>query len=282
MGVTIMAKKGRQERQLQKQIKQIQKLEKRLKQKGITVDTTESTTDTTLSTIKQQKKQLERQLKSSQPEQTKPTIIERVKEKLKLTQKQIEKAIKSRKARTKQVPKSKQEEPKPEPKPKKREKLKLTQKQLEKAIQGRKQRPPKPAEPKSQPETQEIPTPKPRPSTPVTEQPNIERQDRISFDSSFWAEAIIANYRAQIHMYPSIAEPILSSWLDRLIEEHGKEDVAKMLEDGAQAGHILTFDIAYKTDLLMGYMADLLDFLPEMTDWYKAEIMEAFEYWEDI
>lgn len=108
------------------------------------------------------------------------------------------------------------------------------------------------------------------------------RQERINTDSSFYSDAIIANYRNQLRQYPAMAEPMLTNWLDYMIAEHGKDDVAKMLEDGAKNGVVLTFEIAYSEDKLVGYIADLMDWLPEMTDWYKAELMEQFEMWEEI
>lgn len=108
------------------------------------------------------------------------------------------------------------------------------------------------------------------------------RQERINTDSSFYSDAIIANYRNQLRQYPAMAEPMLTNWLDYMIDEHGKDDVAKMLEDGAKNGVVLTFEIAYSEDKLVGYIADLMDWLPEMTDWYKAELMEQFEMWEEI
>lgn len=108
------------------------------------------------------------------------------------------------------------------------------------------------------------------------------RQDNVNKDTSFYAKAIISNYKNQLEQYPAMAEPMLKNWLDYMILSHGEEAVATMLQDGAENGIILSFEIAYSEEKLVGYIADLMDWLPEMTDWYKAELMEQFETWDDV
>ena len=114
------------------------------------------------------------------------------------------------------------------------------------------------------------------------EEPETEPQDTVNEDNSFYVESVITHYRQEISHYPSHAEPLLNNWLDSMITKYGREMVAKMLQDGAEAGVILTREIAYDDELLQGYISDMLDYLPEMEDWAKADVLDSFDSWVDI
>ena len=163
--------------------------------------------------------------------------------------------------------------------------FKPSAKQLREAIKGRTARTFTPAQkplPRQKVQPKQLPKKKTAPREEYTPEQGQAREDKVQTDSSFYSEAIIANYKNQIKQYPAMAEPMLLNWLEYMILEHGKDDVAKMLEDGAKNGVVLTFEIAYSEEKLVGYIADLMDWLPEMTDWYKAELLEQFEGWDDI
>ena len=143
---------------------------------------------------------------------------------------------------------------------------------------------PKPEQPKPQPTQQQkakVQAQKKKVQYEPQKQQKV-RQDNVNKDTSFYAKAIISNYKNQLEQYPAMAEPMLKNWLEYMILSHGEEAVATMLQDGAENGIILSFEIAYSEEKLVGYIADLMDWLPEMTDWYKAELMEQFETWDDV
>lgn len=255
-----MSKKGRQIRALKKQQKQINKLQRRLRQAGAQLDLKETNiSDNTISQYLHPKKQIEvlKKYKHELQNYSKDTITTN---KIKPSQKQLSKAIQQRKTKTLQPAHIKQTH------------IKIPKEKQRKNIQKKQQKvAPKYSKPSTElPENLLPPTP---------EQPIPER---VNTNTSFYAEAIISNYRIQLKQYPAMAEPMLSSWLDSMIAEHGVEDVATMLQAGADDGNALTFEIAYSTEKLEGYVAEMLNYLPEMTDWYKAEIMEQFESWEGI
>lgn len=163
---------------------------------------------------------------------------------------------------------------------------------------------PKPQPVKPVPKQPVKPTPKPQPvkptkPTPVKPKPEEikfasmttdevveyeKRHDKISVapNMNFFAETVIANFRRELQHFPSKAEPKLNQWLDHCIAEFGTEDTANMLQSGRENGHVVTPEIAYDDELLEGYISDMLDYLPDMTDWYKAEIMESMEEWYDV
>lgn len=97
----------------------------------------------------------------------------------------------------------------------------------------------------------------------------------------YFTHQIIEMFRYKIRVFPKVAEPILSAWLDMMIEKMGADPVAYMLQEAAANGLILDYTIAYSEERIQGYIAQMLDFLPDITDEWKAEIMEAFEQFEE-
>lgn len=107
--------------------------------------------------------------------------------------------------------------------------------------------------------------------------------DYVEYDS-FPSEAdiIIQNFRSDIiARFPENAGPILSDWIDRLLSLYSKEDVAQMLNNAAENGVTIDYKVAYNNDLLMGTIADFMDFLPEASEGVKQDLMDAIEYNED-
>ena len=261
-----MSKKGRHIRALKKQQKQLQKIQKRLRQAGAQLDLKESSVSDKNSQYLHPKKQIVA-LKKYKRELQNKSKESKTSNKIAPTQKQLSKAIQQRKSKTFTSSKIKPVYvPQESEEHKANRQVKELREKLRKQIQVT--------------ETQ-IPTPEvveelipPTPEQPIPE--------RINTDTSFYAHAIISNYRLQLKQYPAMCEPMLGSWLDSMIAEHGEEDVAIMLQEGANDGNVVSFEIAYSTEKMTGYIAEMLNYLPEMTDWYKSEVMEQFESWEGI
>lgn len=95
------------------------------------------------------------------------------------------------------------------------------------------------------------------------------------------ADIIIANFRAEMTHFPEVAYPIVTQWLDRLLRDYSKEDVAEMLENAAAQGLGVDYSIAYREDLLLDRLSEMLDLLPGASTGNKMDIMEAMEYEED-
>lgn len=94
-------------------------------------------------------------------------------------------------------------------------------------------------------------------------------------------EIVISNYKAHISQFNERAYTLLNSWLDRIISSVGEEQAAIMLNDGAENGEIVTYQIVYSSDRLTEYMANMLEYLPEAGTLFKEQMVEAFEYLED-
>lgn len=95
------------------------------------------------------------------------------------------------------------------------------------------------------------------------------------------ADIIISNFRAEMTRFPEIAYPIVTEWLDRLLRDYSKEDIAEMLENAASQGLGIDYSIAYREDLLLDRLTEIMDFLPGASTGNKMDIMDALEYEED-
>lgn len=95
------------------------------------------------------------------------------------------------------------------------------------------------------------------------------------------ADIIINNFRSDvIGRFPESAGPILNRWLDGLLAQQDKEDVANMLETAAANGVVIDYKVAYNTEALMGAIADFMGYL-DTTSGFKQDLMDTLEFEED-
>lgn len=95
------------------------------------------------------------------------------------------------------------------------------------------------------------------------------------------ADIIINNFRSDvIGRFPESAGPILNRWLDDLLAQQDKEDVANMLETAAANGVVIDYKVAYNTEALMGAIADFMNYL-DTTSGFKQDLMDTLEFDED-
>lgn len=94
-------------------------------------------------------------------------------------------------------------------------------------------------------------------------------------------DIVISNFRAEATRFPEVAQPIVNQWLDRLLRDYSKEDVAEMLENAAAQGLGIDYSIAYREDLILDRLSEMFDLLPGASTGNKMDIMEALEYEED-
>ena len=102
----------------------------------------------------------------------------------------------------------------------------------------------------------------------------------VSYDTSFFARVVISNYRVNLLRFNEMCRDLLTDWLDAQIEKNGELAVAIMLEDGAKAGYLVNYKIAYEADKIFEYMSHMMDFMPD-TDDIREKVMDAFEQDED-
>lgn len=105
--------------------------------------------------------------------------------------------------------------------------------------------------------------------------------ENISKDTSFFDAVVISGFKAHVRQFNEHASNLLLSWLDKILATNDVHDVATMLNDGAEAGLIVTYQIVYSQDKLTQYMSEMLDYLPEAGELFKAGMMDAMEEEED-
>lgn len=102
----------------------------------------------------------------------------------------------------------------------------------------------------------------------------------VSYDESFFARVVISNYRINLQRFNEMCRKLLTNWLDEQITKNGELAVAVMLEDGAKAGYLVNYQIAYEAQKIFEYMSQMMDYMPD-TDDIREKVMDAFEQDED-
>ena len=120
-----------------------------------------------------------------------------------------------------------------------------------------------------------------RPTQEPTNTKGFIPPENISEDTSFFDAVVISGFKAHVRQFNEHASNLLLSWLDKILATNDVHDVATMLNDGAEAGLIVTYQIVYSQDKLTQYMSEMLDYLPEAGELFKAEMMDAMEEEED-
>lgn len=106
--------------------------------------------------------------------------------------------------------------------------------------------------------------------------------ENISEDGTFFDAVVITGFKSHVRQFNEHASNLLLSWLDKILATNDAHDVATMLNDGAEAGLLVTYQIVYSQDKLTQYMSEMLDYLPEAGSLFKAEMMDAMEEEEDF
>lgn len=115
-----------------------------------------------------------------------------------------------------------------------------------------------------------------------TNTPGFIPPENISEDVSFFDAVVISGFKSHVRQFNERASNLLLSWLDKLLQTNDTHDVATMLNEGAEAGNIVTYQIVYSQDKIFQYMSNMLDYLPEAGSLFKEEIMDAMEQEEDF
>lgn len=91
-----------------------------------------------------------------------------------------------------------------------------------------------------------------------------------------FSEHVIDAFRSMVALFPKMAEPYLTKWLDMSIEQFGKEVVADGLAKAINEGNMLTRKTAYSETELANYTERLFKFF-NVENFEREEFETAFE-----
>ena len=112
-----------------------------------------------------------------------------------------------------------------------------------------------------------------------TNEPDFVPPTNVSDDGSFFDKTVISFWKMGLESFANgEAYGLLLSWMNNTIRTEGEHDTAIMLQDGAEAGHILTWEVVYKKDNAIMYIGYMLDYLPDEGVIYKEETLDKLEY----
>lgn len=95
----------------------------------------------------------------------------------------------------------------------------------------------------------------------------------------FMVRVIISNWLALLRTCEKgEAYNLLLGWITQLRNDNGDEAVATMIEEGADSGNILTWDIIYHNDKARQYMSALMEHLPDQGVLYKDQMLDNEDY----
>jgi len=95
----------------------------------------------------------------------------------------------------------------------------------------------------------------------------------------FMVRVIISNWLALLRTCEKgEAYNLLLGWITQLRNDNGDEAVATMIEEGADSGNILTWDIIYHNDKARQYMSALMEHLPDQGILYKDRMLDNEDY----
>lgn len=95
-----------------------------------------------------------------------------------------------------------------------------------------------------------------------------------------FSNIIIQNFKADMARFPEVAYPLFMKWLDTLERQYEEDEIADMLEQAKQNGLFPDYTVAYRKDLVLSAISDMMEFLPA-SQGMKQEIADALEYDDD-
>lgn len=119
----------------------------------------------------------------------------------------------------------------------------------------------------------------PKPTQEPTNTPGFIPPENISEDETFFDNVVISQWYGTLGEFSNgEAYNLLRSWMGNTIRTEGKHDTAIMLQDGAENGHLLTWEVVYSHDNAVLYIGYMLDYLPDEGVLYKEETLDKIEY----
>ena len=104
----------------------------------------------------------------------------------------------------------------------------------------------------------------------IYKKPVIDMSDQII---SNWFRMLNAAQKGEAYAY-------LMRWMDGLMATRTRQQIANMIQEGAENGTILTFPIIYSYNLSVAYMSAMFRHMEDMTKSEASEMFEAMDVYD--
>lgn len=97
-----------------------------------------------------------------------------------------------------------------------------------------------------------------------------------------YGEIIVSNFKAEMARMPGDNGRRIIGFINDLINREGLDSVATMLEEANNAGKMPSYGFlaSGQEDLVIDALGEMLDFLPDVSDGFKQDVIDDFEYHE--
>ena len=93
--------------------------------------------------------------------------------------------------------------------------------------------------------------------------------------------SIIKHFRDSFSYFPAKIRYKILAWLNALVRQQGEEDVAEMIMNSDERLSDYLNRLAYDSEAAIAeYCSAMMEYLPNASEQYKKDLMDAFEYEE--
>ena len=108
-----------------------------------------------------------------------------------------------------------------------------------------------------------------------TTKPDQSKGQGKTMPADVFSGMVIENFLNSLLIYSDRAQSIMKSWLNNLRAKRGDDAVAEMLEEGGSHGVIFTWEMSYDDNLRVEFISRMLEYLPDIGDMEKEDIIES-------
>lgn len=97
-----------------------------------------------------------------------------------------------------------------------------------------------------------------------------------------YGEIVVGNFKAEMARMPGGNGDRIIGFINDIINREGIDSVAEMLEEANNAGKMPSYNFlaSGQEEMVIEALGEMLDFLPDVSDTFKRDVIEEFEYHE--
>lgn len=109
---------------------------------------------------------------------------------------------------------------------------------------------------------------------------NIQPLEQTRYEENIpsFVDIILRNFEERLNKFDVVGSTNfanrIQNWYDTLLSKYGRDNTAIMIQEGEQAGHILSVSVVYNEEESINYMTEMLHFMPEVGEEFAKYEME--------